>query len=188
MTKCYKKNHRGVVVGDTRIHKLYCFLVENGCYPDEEEITESIRASTRRVLRAVYEGRREPRYESTAWVITPAPVFRTPDDFEFPPDSPERKRLEEVRRGIKEKWELTERRALTRGYWNVYSHKDNSDLFDRETDFSLLSDEVPNKLVDDIEETKFKERKKRWSARSRKDKERIVCEFFRNEKTGKPNQ
>lgn len=188
MTMYHERRHRKVVIRNFKIQKLYCFMMENGYYPDEEEVTECISVFARRDMDVVYEGRREPRYKSKAWVITPAPVFRTPDDFGFPPNSPERRRLEEVRRGIRERWELSERRAWRRGYWNVYSPKDNKDLAYQDMDFSMLSDGALDKLVDDIEETEFRRRKRRWSARSRKEKERIVYDFFQNKKTRITNQ
>lgn len=59
------------------------------------------------------------------------------------------------------------------------SRKNNESTFDSQTDFSTVSDEHLNQVVDNIQEYSYKPRK-RWSEKSREEKEEIAKRYFKN--------
>lgn len=60
--------------------------------------------------------------------------------------------------------------------------RNNESMFNSNTDFSTVSDEKLNRVVDNIQEMTYRPRKK-WSEKTREEKEEIARSYFEDSDT-----
>lgn len=99
---------------------LYLYAMENGVFPAEDVMKPERSSCKRDHVEDI-----QPVESVPNNIVTrpPCPLFRTDDDFDFPPNSPERRRLEEVREKIIKNWKKYEFRAVLRKRFHGFVYR-----------------------------------------------------------------
>lgn len=99
---------------------LYLYAMENGVFPAEDAMKPGRSSCKKDPIEDI-----RPIESVPNNIVTrpPYPMFRTDDDFDFPPNSPERKRLEEVREKIIKNWKKYEFRAQLRKRFHSFVYR-----------------------------------------------------------------